>query len=710
MKRVLLLLAAILFTSNFIVAQLNQKGGVPFGLTNPEVIEGIEKPNVFPNKTPDEFLAEDIKNQGEIGVPMRIGVSVPLGVNVISDENYVQLDGKTHIWRYAVKASHAKSLSLVFQSLDLPQNAKLYVYSLDGEYILGYFDEESNSYGKPFVSQFIPTDEIVVEVQYLANDKSTFGSKLIISEVAYAYRNVYGAKDVGSSDACQVNIECPEGDDWRKEQRGVARILFREGTGWYYCTGSLINNTSQDGTSYFLTADHCGGTASAADRDVWQFVFRFERPDCSNSWGPVNSSHITGCSLIARGELAGGSDFQLVELNATVPRSLRPYFNGWDRSTWASTSGVGIHHPSGDVKKISTYTTSLQTSTPNIAGDLMASGSAWRVVWSATETNHGTTEQGSSGSPIFNSDKRIIGTLSGGSSACDNPTFPDYYGKFNYHWSSNGSTDASKLEPWLDPTGTNASSLDGLDPLTPQSLEYNINGAQVQLSWEAPMISSGLSGYVIFEDDTEIATVGSSTTSYNRNHTVADDYEYYVKATYASPSYTSEPSNTVLASVSLSGYTVTFDVRNSSNSTISDATVTFNGIAESPGVYVFSDVANGTYSYSVERDGYNAFNGSLTVNNANVNQPITLVLVGVDNNTYGNFSLYPNPFKGFVEIVSSNPISRVEIYNSIGQVVHSKAYSNKEVEIDTKKLFKGIYLVRIEFLDGTSVVRRVVKE
>jgi hypothetical protein len=78
------------------------------------------------------------------------------------------------------------------------------------------------------------------------------------------------------------------------------------------------------------------------------------------------------------------------------------------------------------------------------------------------------TEGGSSGSPLFNNDGRIIGTLTGGYSACDSsgvvgPNKPDYFGKFSYHWESNGTADTCQLKPWLDPDNTGITFMDGLN-------------------------------------------------------------------------------------------------------------------------------------------------------------------------------------------------------------------------------------------------------
>jgi hypothetical protein len=87
----------------------------------------------------------------------------------------------------------------------------------------------------------------------------------------------------------------------------------------------------------------------------------------------------------------------------------------------------------------------------------------WKVVWASTENGHSTTELGSSGSPLFDSQGRIVGTLTGGDSSCDSNALalPDYYGMFSYHWDKNGTDSTEQLKPWLDPINANVMSLNG---------------------------------------------------------------------------------------------------------------------------------------------------------------------------------------------------------------------------------------------------------
>jgi hypothetical protein len=225
----------------------------------------------------------------------------------------------------------------------------------------------------------------------------------------------------------------------------------------------MVNNTRYDNTPYLLTADHCafkfGQYASEQDLGTWIFYFNYESPDCEDPPQEPQLFALTGCEKIAQGGNRGstGSDFYLVRLMDEIPSEWNVYFNGWSTLNEGSQQGVTIHHPDGDIKKVSTYTDPLQT----ISWQGNGLPSHWLVYWVETPNNWGVTEGGSSGAPIFDPEGRLIGTLTGGLASCNNPTAPDYYGKFSYHWASNGSADTAQLKPWLDPDNTGVEVLDG---------------------------------------------------------------------------------------------------------------------------------------------------------------------------------------------------------------------------------------------------------
>ena len=253
---------------------------------------------------------------------------------------------------------------------------------------------------------------------------------------------------------------CSDGYDWQLEKLAVTRILLKNvngDSGW--CTGSLINNTSTVRTPYILTACHClGGYDAAALNNLsqWIFYWQYEFPGCVKTTEPPLRS-TTGAYLRANNT---DSDFALLELQQD-PKSLTgvfPYYLGWDRSGNAGTPGRGIHHPDGDTKRINkmysvtTYPYSISWS----GGTTTPSNSHWDAYIS-----DGGTQGGSSGSPLINDNRKIIGQLHGGNGDC--APVNKYYGKFDISWTGNGSTSVlRRLSDWLNPAGGTApQTLDG---------------------------------------------------------------------------------------------------------------------------------------------------------------------------------------------------------------------------------------------------------
>ena len=243
------------------------------------------------------------------------------------------------------------------------------------------------------------------------------------------------------------------------KKNAVALILVN---GNRYCTGSLINTTANDRRPLFLTADHClGGWANSVKHDAitasnlshWSFYWHYESPGCTSTFDPPFVS-TSGATVIANNP---NSDFALLQLteNPLNKNGVTPYYLGWDRSGSAGTGGVGIHHPRGDIKKISIYT--IAPTSMTYSSNTVSNGH-WRIVW-----NNGTTEGGSSGSPIMNNSRRVLGQLHGGTASCSNSSGYDAYGKFSVSWTGNGDTDnRRRLSSWLDPNNTNATTLDGI--------------------------------------------------------------------------------------------------------------------------------------------------------------------------------------------------------------------------------------------------------
>jgi lysyl endopeptidase len=88
-------------------------------------------------------------------------------------------------------------------------------------------------------------------------------------------------------------------------------------------------------------------------------------------------------------------------------------------------------------------------------------------VWWIGSWDLGVTEGGSSGSPLFDHNGRVVGQLWGGQAACTqdgagttNNGLYDYYGRFGISW--DGASSSQRLKDWLDPDD---SGVEILDPL-----------------------------------------------------------------------------------------------------------------------------------------------------------------------------------------------------------------------------------------------------
>ncbi len=399
----------------------------------------------------EAIAAEDEANEQAGGIP-RYGVHRPLNINLNNSGTWFNLPNGDRVWKLKLASTEAQALSLLFSAFQVPKGGMLYVYSEDRTNWIGGFNHHNNSDGGNYATSLVFDDAIILE--YYEPAKKLGQGVIEIEYLVHAYRNVYpeNAQTRGGSQSCEVDVNCsPEGNNWQDEKRGVVRmsVVSNQGSGW--CTASMVNNTSLDCTPYILTAMHCTESSNNSNFNQYTFYFNYETANCGSGNAPTNQS-IVGCTKRADSNDGGGnsgSDFTLLEANSAIPTAYNAYYNGWNAQNVGSTSGVGIHHPAGDRKKISTYTNTLTTTEWNENGV----PSHWEVDWVGTTNGHGVTEGGSSGSPIFNAQGLIVGTLTGGGSFCSqvpNP-FSDFYGKMSYHW---GSNPGDNLSDWLDPGNT----------------------------------------------------------------------------------------------------------------------------------------------------------------------------------------------------------------------------------------------------------------
>ncbi len=421
------------------VAQAGGVGGEPAarrGLVGP--VQGVDR-LLLEAVDLDKARAEDAWRKEE-GLPRRF--AEPRAVDVTPDGAgtwELARDGRL-VWRLQVECPGAVNLNLGFQEFSLPQGASLLMYDREGQGPVVRFGAEDNQAHGQLWTPLLPVSAVVVELQ-LPVGRPDY--QLRLTQVGCGYRKLAGGPD-DSSGSCNIDVVCDEGDPWRQEIASVGVITIN---GSWWCSGAMVNNTAEDYRPYFLTANHCFEDWPADPTVV--VYWNFESPVCGQQDGGSTLQFTSGASHVASSAV---SDFYLLELSEEPDPDFGVNYAGWDRTATVPSAAVAIHHPSTAEKSISfendplSVTSYLQTATPG-------NGTHLRVA----DWDGGTTEGGSSGSPLFNPQHRVVGQLHGGYAACGN-NLADWYGRINTSWEGGGLS-TSRLRDHLDPEGLGVLSL-----------------------------------------------------------------------------------------------------------------------------------------------------------------------------------------------------------------------------------------------------------
>jgi PKD repeat protein len=392
-----------------------------------------------------QMLDEDIK----FGIDNRYGVVQQCDINVKEAGAKIEIAGKGILWRYKIESKNAYSLGVLFKTYRLPQGASVYVYDESKTRVKGAFTQRNNNVSNQLSLADFSGKNLIVE--YFEPDSPEFSGELVLGAVSQAYI------DIQSTVVTRIGINCTQGANWQDVKTAICLMTFSDSNYEYYCTGSLLNNVKEDGTPYFLTANHCISTASEASTLVT--YFNYENSTCSSSDASLSQT-LSGATFKSGSSY---SDFTLLLLNEYPPDEYNPFYLGWDASGTSPTSGVCIHHPEGTAKciavendKVTSYAQMIQWSDDSgKTSSTTQANTHWLVGF-----NQGNTEAGSSGSPFLDQNKRVVGQLHGGSDT------ESFYGKLSLSWNYS-STYTKQLAHWLDPDNTGTKILDGVGQTPP---------------------------------------------------------------------------------------------------------------------------------------------------------------------------------------------------------------------------------------------------
>jgi hypothetical protein len=610
--------------------------------------------------------------------------------------------GKLNIWKAGFYSPGAHSLNVIFSKFKLPKGVEVFIYNPSKDYILGGYNYKNNKPFDIFAVAPIPGDSIIIECRIKNSIKKR--SFLRIGKIAHDYKNIFkyldSQENLEAAGSCNKDVKCPLADDWQQEKNAVSRILYN---GSDLCTGTLINNTKNNAKPYVLTANHCLHTNANANSAI--FIFQYESPYCSGPTGKKNKS-ISGSNLVAT---ADDLDFSLVELTSSLPFVFFPFFAGWDVTNDQPQQGVTIHHPQGDVKKISIDENPLTTA---------SYGSGYKPLshWRVSNWEYGTTEKGSSGCPVFNEDRRIIGDLTGGEASCSNP-INDYFAKLYSSWDTYASS-SKQLKTWLDPLQTGNKKLNGYNPINDYCDTITNIGDTEQL-----LLYFTEKGYI----------TGHSANSYNKfaEHIRSPGESNLIGMNLdVSKAYSVSLASFITVKIWKDGGSIPGDELYSKNVLFNtlkpksynfvefDSTVVINGDFFAGYQIYYYFLADTFALYQAEDRGTNGNNTAyIYYNNTwqdykslfDINTALSLEVLGCNSQTAGFATdrfpkkepvVYPNPASNKL-IIDLNGINKkeiiVELYSITGKKVLSKINPaiNPTIHLSLHDLKPGLYIVRL---------------
>lgn len=263
-------------------------------------------------------------------------------------------------------------------------------------------------------------------------------SHLVVSPASLGQKEV---SRIGKAGTCNFDVACVTTPSAAllNAAKSVAKMVFTDSGTTYSCTGTLLNSTS--GANYFYTAAHCiSSQAAAATLSTYWF---FDAVSC-------NSLAIPPYQLVN-----GGADLLVTDLtlDVTLLQLKQSPPTGAFRAAWnatvipTTTNLVGLHHPSGDLKKFSQGNMLGYVQGP-VAYPTGPRPQFGKDSFIAVRWAQGTTEEGSSGAGVFTFNSagyyELRGGLEGGAASCADPTGIDRFSRMDLLF--------TKLAPYLQPS------------------------------------------------------------------------------------------------------------------------------------------------------------------------------------------------------------------------------------------------------------------
>ena len=298
-----------------------------------------------------------------------------------------------------------------------------FVGSAAPQQIFGPFTAKEIAASGVYWSPVLEGDAATVEV-YLPRGVAPASVQLAIPTISHLMvtsadlRKSEPVDDIGTSEFCEVDVACVATTAALNQAKAVAKLLFTESGDSFICTGTLLNDSIASNTPYLYTASHCMDSQEAAGSLVTYWFF--DAVACGDRSVPPYMTVTGGAVLLGR---SVDSDWALVRLRTPPP--VNAVFSAWRAEALPnSTAATVIHHPNGDLKKISTGSTLDYFS--------FSDGTSFADV----RYSIGSTEPGSSGAGLLtlagnSSFYELRGGLFAGDASCSRRSGDDVYSRLD---------------------------------------------------------------------------------------------------------------------------------------------------------------------------------------------------------------------------------------------------------------------------------------
>jgi hypothetical protein len=403
-----------------------QPGASPPGLSQPGRA-------ILPSLSPalvDALKRQDVtqtKGRFQVGIGRTFDQPIVVNRSAVPAAEWTVLSNGWRSWSAEITSEGALGQRLHLENVALPQNARVLIYDPANPAAAPAVVSAQDVAGRHDVwVETVFAERVRLECQ-VPPGADLSGVTFTVSELSHIYQvPSFATNTKEAAGTCNLDVTCYPA--YAQDASGVAHMEFVDGGNTYFCTGCLLasSDVSKD---YFLSAHHCITSQTVASTVE---LFWFYQTSVCNGPAPslTNAPTTTGGGDLLAGSAV--SDFAFLRLRHAVPANA--WHLAWTTNQPALNAPVtGIHHPSGDYKRIS-------------FGKVIDSDSDfWAVQWSS-----GVTEPGSSGSPLLNANHEVLGQLNGGfngpGSSCSSPSAPDQYGRFDVTYKS--------IRPWLGGSGS----------------------------------------------------------------------------------------------------------------------------------------------------------------------------------------------------------------------------------------------------------------